>query len=146
MGPLPRQKRNKNNLYPRAARSINNGECCIRLCFCCQLVVGVIKVSLTCQRVAKVRPVFAVGGWLFGGGVGCGRLFAKRACNWIQMFANDHQLCVRGCAYANVAFLLILIRREIKPLTIKRFLLTNSLKQEISLYKLSSISYLKFLS
>jgi len=27
-------------------------------------------VSLTCQRVAKVRPVFAVGGWLFGVGWG----------------------------------------------------------------------------
>lgn len=141
MGPLPRQKRNKNNLYPRAARSINNGECCIRLCFCCQLVVGVIKVSLTCQRVAKVRPVFAVGGWLFVGGVGCGRLFAKRACKWIRNVCERPPIVLRGCAYANVAFSLCLIRREIKPLTIKRFLLTNSLKQEISLYKLSSISY-----
>lgn len=87
------------------------------------------------------------GGWLVVWGWGGVRSVIRKTS--MQLDSNVCErppIVLRGCAYANVAFLLILIRREIKPLTIKRFLLTNSLKQEISLYKLSSISYLKFLS
>lgn len=65
-----------------APRSINNEKCCIRLCFgfffsvpaqywlafvCVSspfFVFGVIKMSLTCQRVAKVRHVSE---WVGGG-------------------------------------------------------------------------------
>jgi len=68
-------------------------------------VVGIIKVSLTCQRVAEVRHIFAVGGWLWGGyETGTG----------LKMFATAN--CFEGlCEYVNSAFLLILIKSEIKP-------------------------------